>query len=1217
MKKIVSALACLACAPSSVAEDIELYVNSNTSGAGSPQIMIIFDNSGSMKNHAEVKAGYDPTINYENNQSGFYTNRATYFVTGAIIDGVNIPVPEEEDKKSKPRRFERSNNACDESRIPLYGLWKHKVSGAELVGDDIESLGQSFADYELIEGGQGYFIDPIVQYKKDAWIEIKEDNGLNANDVVDCKRDVDEANTNNFSVVGSGGNAVDLAGFPGLPVDGLKDKGDAIYHLSPSDTQYSVAAADFGSVEVTTLYTVNYLNWYHSTTVGTTTKSRLEVAKETISNLVQASSADIEYGLSFFNERAGGRIVNAIAPDNVAANINAEAILENIEDVNADTWTPLCETLSEVYRYYAGLGVHYGDNDPDKVPARDLQAEVTGGGTYKTPLNEGCRDQIYTIIITDGEPTKDGGANSVVTSLGGDTSKIVDGSYLPVLADWMFNNDINTSLPGKQTAVTFTIGFGEDAVSDAGQILSKTAEYGGGKYYPATSASQLTTALQNTIIQILQTSATFTSPSIAANNFDRTRSLDSVYFSMFLPSQTSGWRGNLKKLKVSGSEIVDQSGGGAINALGNIDSDAQTFWGATSNCSGSNSCADGNEVDKGGVAEMLAETSVSARTLYSDIGASGGLDTFNYSKLNSYFADLATEMGIAAGSEEQVVRWAMGYDEYDLDKDNTTDETREDLFADPLHSKPLVLNYGGSSSSQDIRILVGTNAGVLHMFQDKESSNTVEESWAFYPKAFVGNYARLPEVGNKLYGMDGSPIAFTFDKNFDGSLKSSDGDLVYMYTGLRRGGRDYYALNLSNPDSPTKMWQIQGGQGDFTELAQTWSQPVIGFINHKSHDNTKPVVIFSAGYNGDSDITASTSQPGRGLFIVDGTTGELIWKTTPSGSSSTNTQNSFRYAMPARPVTLDSDGDGYIDRIYAADIGGYVWRIDMPGNDPKSATTPWTVQQLADLSSSSGYRKFFSEPSLVRTYFTEVKEVTIDSGTTTEKVISQREVPYDGVLIGSGDRAHPNSTADNDAFFLIQDRDVMTRSYDPDEAPAVITETELYDFTGSPFIQNTASQMQTKLIDLGSKLGWKIDFQGSGEKAMSGAKVIEGVVYFTSFIPSSNSSTNTCELNAGEGKLYAVSLHYGMNIYGWESKSLGERVPDTPVLFGGEDTDGSGNLLLIGVGTGDNNSGTLELKAAVDPVTCEDLNNCQQTEAADFDTEKTKRSYLILDEEGI
>ena len=49
---------------------------------------------------------------------------------------------------------------------------------------------------------------------------------------------------------------------------------------------------------------------------------------------------------------------------------------------------------------------------------------------------------------------------------------------------------------------------------------------------------------------------------------------------------------------------------------------------------------------------------------------------------------------------------------------------RGDIFGNPLHSKPVAIDYGNG----DIRILIGTNAGFLHMFKDDDTNNKVSES---------------------------------------------------------------------------------------------------------------------------------------------------------------------------------------------------------------------------------------------------------------------------------------------------------------------------------------------------------------------------------------------------------------------------------------------------------------------------------------------------------
>ena len=150
-------------------------------------------------------------------------------------------------------------------------------------------------------------------------------------------------------------------------------------------------------------------------------------------------------------------------------------------------------------------------------------------------------------------------------------------------------------LQGKQQVVTYTIGFSQGA-ADAAELLEETASRGGGQYYAADNALALQGSLQQIFSEILAVNSSFTSPSIAANSFDRTQTLDAVYYAMFLPSDRPRWVGNLKKLRIaSDGRVVDQNGDLAIDAEGSIADGACTIWTTAAVCSQASSGGDGNE----------------------------------------------------------------------------------------------------------------------------------------------------------------------------------------------------------------------------------------------------------------------------------------------------------------------------------------------------------------------------------------------------------------------------------------------------------------------------------------------------------------------------------------------------------------------------------------------------------------------------------------------
>ncbi|PCI60070.1 MAG: rRNA (guanine-N1)-methyltransferase [Gammaproteobacteria bacterium] len=1116
MKKLIIVVLWLLSISFSYGEDIDLYIGDVAKRTGNrPQVLIIFDNSGSMNTSEIVKQPYDSNKNYDAvNGLSKSTSKYIYYTKGAGINNTTLS-PDDSNEK---HRFLDAINSCSTARERLNSV--------------------------------GFYTGHLREYKfqgnSGSWQEIPGDDGSNIK-VIDCEDDVDEVaifpDDNEGELHGDGS----VTPIPnGYPIDGLGSNQSPIYYTGTVGNSNVIWTG-----EVITLYTDNYLRWSHSNSIPNVYRARLDIAKDTVTDLIE-SAPSIDFGLQIFNidafyenQRDGGRVVFGIQEMTKSARKRLVDIIDL--ELDGETNTPLCETLYEARRYFGGLSVDFGDDDSKpnyysytpNTPPRDTSIETNK--VYKTPYSS-CSNEVFVILITDGTPTLDNAADNYIKSLPGIGGSFnVNGwkNYLPALAGWMKNNDLNTNLPGIQTSTLFTIGFGQDAINGAAPVLTEAAKLGGGQYYPANDPSSLLSSLQSALALISRVNATFTAPSVATNNFDRTQTLNSVYYAMFLPDRGPRWQGNIKKLKVENGAQKDRTGANAINSDGNISDTAKTYWSTATK-------PDGNEVDQGGVAEMLRNKT--NRVIYSDLGVSGALITFDQTNAENAFGSataLASEMGIPKANLGDLIAWAKGTDVDDADGDGSVTDVRPDVFGDPLHSKPLVVNYGGSSSNQDVRIIVGTNAGALHMFQD--NGNTVDETWAFMPKEFFKNYAKLREnftSTSKLYGVDGSATLYTYDSNGDGSIVSTDGDKAWVFFGLRRGGNSYYGVDISVPNTPKLLWHIDSTTTGFSELGQTWSKPKIAFSElNKVNGTAQPVLLFGGGYaiSKDSAGVGGNDSVGRAVYMVDAKTGTLKWSMTPATSSSANTHYAGTDSIPSAVGILDSNGDGLIDRVYAGDTGGNVWRIDMPGSSPNSSTEPWTAFKLAELgnvgtsTSDTDDRRFFSEPSIVRTIITATKETsTTDVNGITTKVITRQEQPYDAVLIGSGDRSTPLATNTDDKFFMIRDKNIATQSYTGSTSapiPPAIKVGDLYDYTNDPFGQTLTSQQRDTLeLAVTSKSGWFINLTGSGEKSTAAAIAIDGFAYFTSFQPASGSA-NTCQVDPVSGFLYAVDLTLGTKLW--------------------------------------------------------------------------------------
>ncbi|MBU0500093.1 MAG: hypothetical protein KJ558_10820 [Gammaproteobacteria bacterium] len=1077
------------------ADDTEIYRSQYTGNANDrPKVLIIFDNSGSMGTIVTA-SGSKPAYN----PAYTYTT-----ISGISADRLYWTTGSTPPSATTSSWFSKSLNRCASSYTPLdnAGLYQDRL---------MRWL-------------------PNKKAKKSKWTTLTSSEHNPPH--VDCKLDVDRSNPSN----GSGQSN-------GYPANGTDGPYTATGGASWTSTSYA-------------LYSANYMNWYHwncktSTQDGKNcaSRSRIDVAKEVVTSIIDANPG-IDFGLMVFNYNNstpnGGRVVSRIIPDmSDAQRTSLKNIVNNLVDY---TWTPLSETLYEAYRYLAGKSVLYGDDDPSAIPLRDTAAE--SGGTYISPI--GSCQNTYIIYMTDGAPTNDTAADSSIRSLTG--KSCYSGKCMPILAGYLHENDLDgDDSNGYQRAITYTIGFQTDQ-----QYLSDTATQGGGKYYTADSAEELAAAFQGAVLSILSTATAFSSPAVATNSFNRTESRDDVLLAMFKPTPGTRWPGNIKKLKlgfINGvATLLDKNGSAALDpASGQIKDTATTYW---------SSDGDGPKVEAGGVGGRLASRTPASRSLWTNSGKDGALEAFNSSNLDRQAFDFDADdklfefFGVTNQTElNTLINWARGQDVEDEDLDGNTNEMRPWPLGDIMHSAPLALNYGGSPDNPDIRLIAGTNEGFLHMFGVDDG----EEDWAFFPKELAPVLAQRLEdqdSNDHVYGIDSPVVAYTKDINNDGTLSGSD--KAYIYFGLRRGGEILYALDVSTPGTPKFKWKIDRDTSGFDELGQTWSTPRVTSIP----GHTGPVLIFGGGYDegkDDHDLIAKDNldDKGRAIYIVDAETGALIWSATPTEGSASNRQETGLVHSIAAPVNiLDSNGDGKTDRIYAADTGGTLWRIDLP-----SATkSDWQILKLAYVNGETTIsdRRFFNRPDLVRT----------KKGTTA----------YDAVLIGSGDRTNPVATDVTDRFYAFRDMQITpyttakpadcTNSGDF-RCKLPLDEGDLYDATSNYIQQGNTAQAQAAQTALYEKYGWFITLGHAGEKVLGGSITIGGKVFFPTFTPE-KANLNVCIPSPGQARLFAVGLQDASAVFDFTQNGtltledrymeMGAMILDTPSIH---IEPGTGKIRLI------------------------------------------------------
>jgi type IV pilus assembly protein PilY1 len=168
--------------------------------------------------------------------------------------------------------------------------------------------------------------------------------------------------------------------------------------------------------------------------------------------------------------------------------------------------------------------------------------------------------------------------------------------------------------------------------------------------------------------------------------------------------------------------------------------------------------------------------------------------------------------GSSRSAKEQIIDYIRGADVFDQDKDTNTTENRTVITGDVLHSEPLVFHYRYLDGSTKSYVFFGSNDGMLHAVKDSivnssgTETNYGEEAWSFIPPDLLPNLKNIVEGTSHQYYVDSSPKVYFKDDNKDGIIDT--GDQVILVCGERKGGYSYFALDITNPDSPQYLWRI-------------------------------------------------------------------------------------------------------------------------------------------------------------------------------------------------------------------------------------------------------------------------------------------------------------------------------------------------------------------------------------------------------------------------
>jgi len=853
-------------------------------------------------------------------------------------------------------------------------------------------------------------------------------------------------------------------------------------------------------------------------------------------------------------------------------------LYEIITNMSYHSYTPLVPAILEAGMYYSGGNLLYGDNRRNQAYNRvahpgaytggtvvrdagctdeDLGATacqtetITGTPVYNQPSIKQCQPN-YIVFLTDGQASKnDSHTQDAIKTFAGITNceGAGDGMCGVEMVRALYENDLAPE-PGLQNVITHTIAFALEAL-EGRDYMQEWADAGGGDFYAADNALELLEAFRHILATVLTDSASFAAPSLSINAFSRLDHEHQVYFALFKPEHTASWAGNIKKYNICDNDescgsvglILDANANPAMNEENKIRNGcgdeicddsyvALDLWNPTP------SDRDGANVHKGGTGGVLLQrvqlqTDPNDRKIYTYIdGTRTEIVTANSSTLRAQF-------GVSTNAEaETLINWIRGYQEGDPDVG-----VRDWLLGDSLHGSPGAITIGKDESDNPItKIFMTTNEGGIRML----NGETGAEEWLFIPREMLSiqqNLMENPSTVNRTYGIDGNISFIVHDDNKDEAIDPADGDTVKLFVGMRRGGRNIYALDVTPvpSDNPTRLWTIKGGTGDFEKLGQTWSMPKPTKVRFGGVSKT--VLLFGGGYEpetqDDPETYSSVKAYSNAIYMIDPEDGTRLWWASKTGSGADLEISAMDYSIPSDLTLMDSTGDGFTDRLYVADTGGQVWRIDLDPNGGDGI-----AGRLASLGGTdvSDKRRFFYPPKVLK---------LTDSSYTPDTYSD-----YDLVLIGSGHRPNPLGTDIQDRLYALRDRainglidsngDGEAEMDDPLDPPNykffTLTHDYLYDATANLIQDGDMAEQTVALESLKGTYGWYIDLERAGEKNLSAPLVVQGVAYFTTFVSPTTDAITGCVTAEGSGWIYALDILTGAAINSNYDETNGEQI---------------------------------------------------------------------------
>jgi type IV pilus assembly protein PilY1 len=250
---------------------------------------------------------------------------------------------------------------------------------------------------------------------------------------------------------------------------------------------------------------------------------------------------------------------------------------------------------------------------------------------------------------------------------------------------------------------------------------------------------------------------------------------------------------------------------------------------------------------------------------------------------------------------------------------------------------PKYEDFIGAQKARTKLIWIGSDDGMLHGF----SADNLEPVLSYVPEPIVSNVKKYadPSITSVTALMDGN-ISTADLHTVSGTPTLADWR-TYLFASVGRGGKGIFALDVTDPSS----------------LVQNSASNIFKWQFTSADDADLGYVLSESGINPDTGQPGNVVRMPNGKFAyimgngVDSSSGKaalfIVYAEGPNINPVTNTSSwTGQYEKIVldsgtgnglmQPFWVDSDDDGVVDTIYAGDLKGNMWKVDVKSPIPSN-----------------------------------------------------------------------------------------------------------------------------------------------------------------------------------------------------------------------------------------------------------------------------------------